>query len=744
MTPYRSWARRVPSVVLSALLSAGAGAGAAAGVLSGVGAGLALGLSVGTTDAAAAEPRPISEFDLFRFAWIADPQISPDGSQVAYVRVDVNKKRDGYETSLWLVPTKAGQTPRRLTASTRDQSPRWAPDGSQIAFIRVADEDGKPQPAQVYVLPMTGGEARKVTSLPRGAGVPVWSPDGTRIAFTSVTQQKDFDKPEKAPDGADAATEQKTRTSDVRVITRPVYRANGGGYPDPTRRTSIWTLALNQPDAKPVRVTKGDFSVSAPSWSLDGRELYFTSNRTEEPWFSPGDSDLFKVPADAKDADGALVASIDGTISDVELSPDGKSFIFGGSLYTKPVRSYNQPDLFVAPNGGTGAPRNLTTAFDYDIGGGLSGDQHAPRGSLPGSPVWLDNTHVVTMAAKEGRTNLFKVDTTAGTLTPFTTGDHDLVAFTASKDAAKIVGLISTTTEIGDLYLIDPATGAQGARLTEVNKALMSELKMTPAEEIWYQSFDGKRIQAWVQKPADFDPGKKYPLILNIHGGPHAAYGFTFFHEMQWMAAKGYVVIYPNPRGSTSYGQDFGNIIQYHYPGDDHKDLMAGVDYLIKQGYIDTARLGVTGGSGGGVLTNWAVGHTDRFAAAVSQRSIADWAGFWYTADFTLFTPSWFRAAPWEDPKDFKDRSPLTYVANIKTPIMFIEGEQDTRTPPSDGGEQLFRALKYLKRPTVMVQFPGETHELSRSGQPWHRVERLQHIVRWFDKYLQHQTVDTY
>ena len=210
------------------------------------------------------------------------------------------------------------------------------------------------------------------------------------------------------------------------------------------------------------------------------------------------------------------------------------------------------------------------------------------------------------------------------------------------------------------------------------------------------------------------------------------------------MAAKGYVVLFPNPRGSSNYGQDFGNIIQYHYPGDDYKDLMAGVDMMVKRGYIDQKRMGITGGSGGGLLTNWAVTQTPRFAAAVSMRSIADWSGFWYTADFAQYTPSWFRKAPWEDPADYVARSPITHVANVKTPMMFIDGDDDLRTPPSDGGEMMFRALKYLKIPTVMVRFPGETHELSRSGKPKHRVERLQHILGWFDKYLQGKTVATY
>ncbi|MGZ8853269.1 MAG: alpha/beta hydrolase family protein, partial [Thermoanaerobaculia bacterium] len=343
---------------------------------------------------------------------------------------------------------------------------------------------------------------------------------------------------------------------------------------------------------------------------------------------------------------------------------------------------------------------------------------------------------------------LVRIDAESGRITPVTTGNQDIQGF-ASNSAAegggatlRTVVLRSTPTVIGDLYRVDQA--GRLARLTDVNKALFEELTLTEPEEIWYPSFDGLKIEGWVQKPPDYQSGKRYPMILNIHGGPHAAYGYTFDHEFQWMAAKGYVVLYPNPRGSTTYGQDFGNIIQYRYPGDDHKDLMAGVDELVRRALVDEKQLGITGGSGGGVLTNWAITQTGRFAAAVSQRSIADWSNFWYTADFTLFQPTWFRKAPWDDRADFQARSAITYIDRVKTPLMLIEGESDYRTPPMAGGEMMFRALKYLHRPTVMIRFPGETHELSRSGKPWHRVERLQHIVNWFDKYLQGKAIDIY
>jgi dipeptidyl aminopeptidase/acylaminoacyl peptidase len=440
------------------------------------------------------------------------------------------------------------------------------------------------------------------------------------------------------------------------------------------------------------------------------------------------------------------VASIDGPISEFTLSADGRRVAFqgvpgGGDS----VRSYDQPELYVAEVAGGATPRLLTGGYDADVGGGLTGDQRAPRGSLPAAPLWSrDGRSLVIRTADHGRANLHRVDLASSRLDALTTGDQEVVGYTATADGARLALVVSTPTEIGDVFVLDAAAGSTPRRLTRFNEALFSELQLGTPEEIVHPSFDGKTIQGWILKPPGFDPAKRYPLILNIHGGPHAAYGATFDHEFQWMAARGYVVLYPNPRGSTSYGQEFGNVIQHHYPGDDARDLLAGVDVLVKRGIADESRLGVTGGSGGGVLTNWLITQTSRFKAAVSQRSIADWAGFWYTADFTLFRPSWFKAPPWEDPADYAARSPITFVKNITTPLMLIEGEADLRTPPSDGGEQLFRALKYLRRPVVMVRFPDESHELSRSGKPWHRVERLRHIVGWFDKYLLGQTVEGY
>jgi dipeptidyl aminopeptidase/acylaminoacyl peptidase len=689
-----------------------------------------------------AEKRLVTETDLFRFVWVADPQISPDGKRVAFVRVSVSAKKDGYDTAIWVAPVEGGEAPRVFTHGPSDSSPRWSPDGSRLAFLRSAPggKEAKPDPPQIHLIPAGGGEALALTSLPKGASSPVWSPDGRSIAFTSTTTARDLEKTEKH----DKEESDEGPESDVRVITRGVYRFNGAGYLDFVRPVHLWTVALpaeGSPSA-PTPVTSGEFSESSPAWSPDGKLIYFVSTRVKEPYYDPPDSDLYSVPAVGGEI--AKVASIDGSIGDYTLSADGRRVAFLAVPNGHPVRSYDQPDLFVAETSGGAAPRNLTVGYDYDVGAGLTGDQRAPRGAHPAAPVWSrDQRSVLVRATEKGRANLKRVDATDGTVEDVTVGDQEVMSYTASPDGTRFAMVVSSPTMIGDLFLLE-ATSGQMKPLYHGSSELVAELKLTAPEELWYQSFDGKRIQAWVQKPPDFDKAKKYPLILNIHGGPHAAYGYTFDHEFQWMAAKGYVVLYPNPRGSSAYGQDFGNVIQYRYPGDDYKDLMAGVDELVRRGYVDARRLGVTGGSGGGVLTNWTITQTDRFSAAVSQRSIADWASWWYTADFWLFRPAWFRGAPFEQAADFTARSAISHIGRVKTPLMLIEGEADERTPPSAGGEQMFRALKYLKKPTVMVRFPGETHELSRSGGPRHRVERLQHIVAWFDKYLLGRATDLY
>ena len=679
----------------------------------------------------AAQKRNITETDLFDLVWIGDPQVSPDGSKVAFVKVTVNAAKTNYDTAVWLIGTNGTDEPVRLTGGNRDTSPRWSPDGRYLAFVRAGETPGPTSAPQIYILPMTGGEAFQLTNVPRGAGGPVWSPDGKWIAFGSSANPEDVAKQGKPLTPGE-------RESDVRVVTRAVYRADGGGYVDPTRPNHIWVVAApTNPGDKPApkQLTSGQFSEGNLVWSKDGSRIYYATNRNPEPYYDAvPQTEIYSV-APTGDAPTPLT-KVEMGVGAMSLSPDGNRVTFVASQAHRPVKSYTQPDLWVLDLAANAQPKNLTTGFDFDVGGGLTGDQAAPRAGGGNAPIWSsDGKNIIVGFTKEGRQNLATVDAATGRLTELTKGDHALMTYRTSSDRNKLVFVRSTPTRVGELFVSD-ANGSNPKQLTRFNDTLYAKLNLTEPDDVWFTSFDGKKIQTWVQKPPDFDPNKKYPLILNIHGGPHAAYGYIFDHEFQWMAAKGYVVVYPNPRGSTSYGQDFGNIIQYAYPGDDHKDLIIAVDEVIKRGYIDTSKLGITGGSGGGVLTNWAVTQTDRFAAAVSQRDISDWANWWYTADFVQFQSSWFKGAPFEDVEGFKQRSALTHVAKIRTPMMFILGEADYRTPPTAGGEDLFRALKYRKIPTVMVRFPNEGHELSRSGQPWHRIERLQHIVGWFDKWL--------
>lgn len=690
-------------------------------------------LSVGSVGPYAHDRRPIRETDLLDFVWTADPQIAPDGKTVAFVRVVADRMRDTYVSSIWAASAEGG-SPRAMTSGRRDTTPRWSPDGRQLAFLRVVDGEGRPAPAQVYTLRLDGGEPTPLTSLPEGVTTFDWAPDGHQLVVGSNVRGAVSPIPEPG----------RPRPSDARVITRARFRTDGSGYLDQGRRGRLFLVMLrDEPDRHGVPRPIGQRRINDQDavWARDGSRVFFTAETAVEPDYAPPQVVLMEADA----ITGALtqVAAVDGAISRPSPSPDGSHVAFVASVNGRPVRSYSQPDLFVVDRA-TGKVTNLTERYDYDVAGSLAGDQRAPRGSSSTRPIWTaDGNALVTIVAAEGRANLVRVDAHTGEVAALTTGDQEVQGFTATSDG-QMAALVSSPTRIGDLQYGRLDRPDSLRTLTGTNDALMAALDLPAPEMFWTRSFDGTRIQGWILKPPAFDPSKQYPLILQIHGGPHAAYGATFTHEFLWLAARGYVVVYTNPRGSTAYGQGFGNSIQHRYPGDDYRDLMASLDEVVGRGYVDATRLGVTGGSGGGLLTNWALTRTTRFKAAVSQRSIADWEAWWYAADFTLFTPSWFHGPPWQQQKDFVRRSPITNVDRIVTPLLLIDGDEDYRTPPSAGGEAMFRALKYRKVPVAMVRIPDEGHELSRSGAPWHRIDRLRHIVAWFDKWLKGESHPEY
>ena len=377
----------------------------------------------------------------------------------------------------------------------------------------------------------------------------MWAPDGRTIAFTSTAAAGDLEKP--APNTAN-----KDRTSDVKVVTSAVYRANGNpAYVDQDRHSHIWTTAVSDGGDRPApaQVTRGEFNEGGPVWTRDGSAIYFTSDRVADSYYQPRDADLYMIPA----AGGTVtrVASIDGTIGNVSVSPDGKRLAFVGSENGTPVRSYSQPDLWVVDAAPDSTPKNLTAAYDFDINGGIGGDQAAPRGEQPKPIVWTsDGLSLIVVSGEHGSANFKRVSIASGKIEPLTSGLHDIVGFTATPDGSTIAATLSTQTSIGDIAIVRASGGAAPVPITRVNEDLFRDITQSEPEELWYTSFDGKKVQGWILKPPGFDPSRKYPLILEIHGGPHAAYGNTYTHEFMWMAARGYVVLFTNPRGSTTYG----------------------------------------------------------------------------------------------------------------------------------------------------------------------------------------------
>ena len=672
-----------------------------------------------SAEAAPAGQPEMIEQDLLRFVWVADPRISPDGQQVAFTRVWVEVETDSYRSQIWIADVGSGNV-RALTSGGFDLQPRWSPDGSRLAFIRKPDPK---TPGQIFVLPVNGGEATPVTALEGGASDPAWSPDGLRLAFLSA-HNPELDLPGR----------KKPVHEPARIVTRPVFRDNDLGFFDDDHRDHVWVVGCEGEGARAL--TRGPIPDGPPQWSRDGAWILFVADRRPEPWFGLEQSKLYAVSPDLEaPTDGAglqVVVEARGAITAFAESRDGRMAVI--APVSEVFRSYEQPRLQI----GAGTwPRSLEVVaaeHDYPFGEGINSDQHPPRGGAQVPLAFSDDRAVITVTARHGASYLVRVELAGGRVTDITAPGLDIISGTCTPDGRWWALSAGSPKTPGDLVLVDAQSGATRT-LWSPNRAWLEGLAAGDIEEIRYPSFDGQEIQGWIVKPPDFDPSRTYPLVLEIHGGPHTAYGMGYFHEFQVLAAAGYVVLYTNPRGSTSYGQAFANTIQYRFPEEDARDLIAGVDAVVARGYVDERRLGVTGGSGGGLLTNWLLTRTERFAAAVTQRCVSDWTNMYTSSDFALFTPFWFRKPPFEDMEEWRGRSPLTFVERVTTPLMVIHSEEDWRTPIAQG-EAMFRALKQLGKPTVMVRFPGESHELSRSGAPSRRVENQRHIRRWFDHWL--------
>jgi dipeptidyl aminopeptidase/acylaminoacyl peptidase len=671
--------------------------------------------------------------DLYKIVTLSDPRFSPDGKWLAFIRTVMARAKNDYRSAIWLVPT-AGGRPRQFTSGDkRDSAPRWSSDGRWLAFV--SNRGGEKAKAQIYLLPTDGGEARRLTTMENGAGDPAWSPDGKRIAFTSrvnLEERTAEDGPEPDlpldPDEVEGREREKERKekkkTDPRVISRFAYRAETSYYDDRTKHLYVVEIDPETGEArgKPRRLTQDECNYGDPRWMPDGSALLATVDRR------PGVDDLFyysdvvRVPLDgAGGARPEILTGPDTADHNPWPSPDGR-WIAYNSLPAAEYTTANAEIRLIPASGGE--PRELTTQLD----------------AHPRDFRWLpDGQSLCFLVSDRGRIDLRSVSVDGGPVKALLTADRGMLAYDLSQDGRQVGFVASTEHAPWDLYVATLGT-ADDRRLTEVNDEWLALEKKTlgQVEELWFESADGTAIHGWIVKPPDFDPGIQYPLVLSIHGGPHAMWSRhepTMWHEWHVLAARGYVVFACNPRGSDGYGRDFRAALLRRWGEADLPDLLAGVEAVVAKGYVDPERLVVAGGSYGGFMTAWVIGHDDRFKAAVAQRGVYDLSSFYSTSDIPLLTEWEFASAPWEDPQLLWRYSPLAHAENIHTPLLLIHSENDFRAP-IPAAEGLFVALRRLEREVELVRYPRDGHELSRSGEPKHRVDRLQRIGDWFDRYV--------
>ncbi len=628
---------------------------------------------------------------------VGSPAISPDGKQIIFGRTWVDKAADRYNSNLWIVDSE-GKRLRELTPGNwRDSSPLWSPDGKKIAFV--SDRDGT---SQIHAMWLDTREVAQLTHVENAPQSLTWSPDGKSLAFTMFMPDEKPILSVKLPRKAKGAKWAEPAV----IIDRLSWRSDGRG-PLPKGNSHIFIIDA-EVGGTPNQLTSGDYSHGDPEWSADGKKIYFSAIRKAEPEYQQGDSEIYSV--DIKTLEIKALTDRKGPDRGPRVSPDGRWIAYTG---------YDDKDY----------TSHLSDIYLMDAAGE---NKRLLAGQLPNSPfglIWAsDSLGVYYLMAEKGESNAYFA-ALDGKIKKITGGTHYMTGLSISR-SGQAAAALSTFHRPGYLVTFNPAKSAVFKTLVDLNQDVLSGVKLGEAEELWYKSADGWDIQGWLIKPAEFDPAKKYPLLLWIHGGPWAMYNVAFNWEWQNFAANGYAVLYTNPRGSTGYGQDFVNGIQYSYPGKDYDDLMAGVDAAIAKGFIDKDNLFVCGGSGGGVLTAWIVGHTSRFRAAVSMRPVINWHSFVGTTDGHMWYRQ-FRKYPWEDPMEYAVRSPLHYVANVTTPTMVMTGEADLRTPIGQS-EEYYRALKMLKKETLLVRMPEEYHGWRR---PSHRLLQQLYLREWFEKY---------
>ncbi|HVR28775.1 MAG TPA: S9 family peptidase [Thermoanaerobaculia bacterium] len=676
-------------------------------------------------DAPASARGPLQPMDIFELELATDPQISPDGTRVVYVRRFSDVMTDKRCSNLWIVGADGTGHRPLTTGNHTDSSPRWSPDGRELLYL--SDREGS---TQIHRRFMDTGETARVAHLTESPAGIAWSPDGRWISFAMhvpAPPRKIAEMPA-APEGA-------KWSPPARVIDRSVYRFNRVGYLEPGF-THVFVLPAE--GGTPRQITSGEFHHGGPAgmsqeeavWTPDGRHLIISAVRRPDWEDERVNTELWEFSV----ADGSARALTDraGPDGSPAVSPDGRSISYVG--FDDRYQGYQIRRLHVLDRA-SGESRVVTADFDRDVS--------TPRWAPDGSAVYF-------LADERGNTGLWRTDlrgrveriaSNVGSGTSAYGGGREFTLAAvraggggAGRDVTFAV-TYSRPDVPGDIAIGRPGSGTPKV-LTTVNADLFAMRTLGDLEEIVYPSSkDGREIQGWILKPPDFDRTRRYPLVLEIHGGPFANYGDRFDLEKQLMAARGYVVLYTNPRGSTSYGEEFGNLIHHAYPGDDFHDLDAGVDAVIAQGYVDPEQLFVTGGSGGGVLTCWTIGHTDRYRAAVTVYPVINWYSFNLTADIGGFTSKyWFPGLPWDHVEHYEQRSLLSVVRNVKTPTMVLTGEEDWRTPMSES-EQYYKALKLLGVEAVLVRVPDEPHGISLH--PSHHMAKVLYILGWFD---QHRT----